>query len=98
MAVGGVAEAGGVLTTANYVARKYGVRSAMATFVAMKLCPSLVLLPVSHEKYSRFSGIVKKVFEEYDKNVRILYFFPISSLTFFATLIIIYIVFIGWVG
>jgi DNA polymerase IV len=69
MAVGGSAESGGVLTTANYVARRFGVRSAMATFVALKLCPSLVLLPVNFDKYRRFSGIVQDVFREYDKNV-----------------------------
>ncbi|MCB1235512.1 MAG: DNA polymerase IV, partial [Verrucomicrobiae bacterium] len=36
----------GVLTTCNYEARKYGCRSAMPTFQAMRLCPDLVVLPV----------------------------------------------------
>ena len=35
MAVGGI----GMITTANYEARKYGVRSAMPGFIALKLCP-----------------------------------------------------------
>ena len=40
MAVGGSAERRGVLTTANYDARKFGVRSAMSTAHAMRLCPA----------------------------------------------------------
>ena len=39
MAVGGSADRRGVLTTANYDARKFGVRSAMSTAHAMRLCP-----------------------------------------------------------
>lgn len=38
MAVGGI----GMISTANYVARKFGVRSAMPGFIARKLCPQLV--------------------------------------------------------
>jgi DNA polymerase kappa len=36
-AVGGI----GMISTANYVARKFGVRSAMPGFIALKLCPHL---------------------------------------------------------
>ena len=43
MAVGGSAERRGVLTTCNYDARAYGVRSAMPTAHAMRLCPNLRL-------------------------------------------------------
>ena len=39
MAVGGSAERRGVLTTCNYDARAYGIRSAMPTARAMRLCP-----------------------------------------------------------
>ncbi len=35
----------GVISTANYPARKFGVRSAMPTGMALKLCPHLTLLP-----------------------------------------------------
>ena len=44
MAVGGSSDQRGVLSTSNYLARKFGVRSAMATAYAMKLCPHLVLV------------------------------------------------------
>jgi len=33
-----------MLSTANYVARKYGVRSAMPGFIAKKLCPELIII------------------------------------------------------
>jgi DNA polymerase kappa len=37
VAVGGMS----MISTANYVARKYGIRSAMPGFIALKLCPNL---------------------------------------------------------
>ncbi len=46
----------GILTTANYEARKYGVKSAMPVSEARRLCPKLRILPVNfplYEKYSR---------------------------------------------
>jgi len=47
----------GILTTANYEARKYGVTSAMPVSEAKKRCPRLKVLPVNftlYEKYSRY--------------------------------------------
>ncbi|OLN89336.1 DNA polymerase kappa [Colletotrichum chlorophyti] len=57
---------GGVLTTCNYVARKYGCRSGMAGFVAKKLCPELVLLKLNFEKYTAKAHEVREVLVEYD--------------------------------
>ncbi|KAK2046733.1 impB/mucB/samB family protein [Colletotrichum somersetense] len=57
---------GGVLTTCNYVARKYGCRSGMAGFVAKKLCPELVLLKPNFEKYTAKAHEVREVLVEYD--------------------------------
>lgn len=54
--VGGTAKGGGVLTTCNYVARSFGCRSAMPTFMALKLCPQLVLLPCDFAKYEKVRG------------------------------------------
>ena len=64
-AVGGVSERRGVLTTANYTARKFGVRSAMPTKTAFKLCPELVLVPVNFEKYRAESQKIRKIFKNY---------------------------------
>jgi DNA polymerase-4 len=54
-AVGGRAEARGVLSTASYEARKFGVRSAMPTAQALRLCPHLKLLPGNRKIYSEYS-------------------------------------------
>ncbi|OJJ96221.1 hypothetical protein ASPACDRAFT_125768 [Aspergillus aculeatus ATCC 16872] len=56
----------GVLTTCNYEARKFGVRSGMASFVAMKLCPRLVCLPMNYDKYSAKAREIRAVFARYD--------------------------------
>ncbi|XP_078430343.1 DNA/RNA polymerases superfamily protein isoform X2 [Wolffia australiana] len=57
-----------MISTANYEARKYGVRSAMPGFIAFKLCPELVLVPVSFDKYVHYSEKTRKVFRRYDPN------------------------------
>lgn len=56
----------GVLTTCNYEARKYGCRSAMAGFVAKKLCPQLVQLPLNFAKYTAKATEVRAILAEYD--------------------------------
>ncbi|KAF2755508.1 DNA/RNA polymerase, partial [Pseudovirgaria hyperparasitica] len=58
----------GVLTTCNYAARKFGCRSGMAGFVAMKLCPELICLPLNFEKYSAKAEEVREVISRYDPN------------------------------
>ncbi|RMY29825.1 hypothetical protein D0865_15415 [Hortaea werneckii] len=56
----------GVLTTCNYVARKFGCRSGMAGFVADKLCPQLIHLPLNFDKYTAKAKEVRAVLEQYD--------------------------------
>ncbi|KAK9459505.1 uncharacterized protein V1516DRAFT_680087 [Lipomyces oligophaga] len=60
---------GGVLCTCNYEARKFGVRSAMAEFVAKKICPQLTVLPLNFPKYIEKSNQIKKILREYDSNL-----------------------------
>ncbi len=69
MAVGGSADRRGVLSTSNYEARKFGVRSAMATAHAFKLCPQLVLVKPNFRKYSEASETVFEIFHEYSDMV-----------------------------
>ncbi|KAI0182744.1 hypothetical protein EV127DRAFT_354258 [Xylaria flabelliformis] len=57
---------GGVLTTCNYVARKFGCRSGMAGFVAKKLCPELLLIRPNFEKYSAKAHEVRDILADYD--------------------------------
>lgn len=56
----------GVLTTCNYLARQFGCRSGMAGFVADKLCPELLHVPLNFEKYTAKAKEVRKVLAEYD--------------------------------
>lgn len=56
----------GVLTTCNYHARKFGCRSGMAGFVAMKLCPNLICLPLNFAKYTAKAQEVREIIAEYD--------------------------------
>lgn len=51
----------GVITTATYAARQFGVGSAMGLMKAAKLCPQAVLLPVDFAEYRRFSRAFKEV-------------------------------------
>ncbi|NJM36846.1 MAG: DNA polymerase IV [Akkermansiaceae bacterium] len=52
----------GVLTTANYEARKYGCRSAMPVFKALELCPHLVLVPIQFDLYQAVSSQIRAIF------------------------------------
>ncbi|KAL6771591.1 POLK1 [Auxenochlorella protothecoides x Auxenochlorella symbiontica] len=61
-AVGGI----GMISTANYVARRYGVRSAMPGFIALKLCPQLIFVKSNFDKYSKASAQTRAVFRDYD--------------------------------
>lgn len=56
----------GVLTTCNYHARKFGCRSGMAGFVAKKLCPQLIQIPLNFDKYTAKAQEVREVLADYD--------------------------------
>jgi DNA polymerase-4 len=65
MAVGGSAERRGVLTTCNYEARAFGVRSAMPTAQAMRLCPQLTVVPPQMHKYREASKVMRGIFANF---------------------------------
>ncbi len=54
----------GVVTTACYIARTYGVRSAMPMFKALKLCPDAVVIKPDFAKYSAESGRIMALFRD----------------------------------
>jgi DNA polymerase-4 len=62
-AVGGAADERGVISTASYAARKFGVHSALPTARAMRLCPGLKLLPGRHKVYRDYSRRVMAFFD-----------------------------------
>ena len=51
----------GVITTATYAARAFGVGSAMGVMKAAKLCPDAILLPVDFEQYRHYSRTFKTI-------------------------------------
>lgn len=55
----------GVVSTASYEARRYGVRSAMSMAKAKMLCPELVIVPSDYERYKAVSRSVHDIFREY---------------------------------
>ncbi|TSA79417.1 DNA polymerase IV [Deinococcus detaillensis] len=55
----------GVVLTASYEARAYGVRSAMPTSLALQKCPHLTLVPPRMEVYKRVSDVIRGVFVRY---------------------------------
>lgn len=66
VAVGGT----GMISTSNYVARRFGVRSAMPGFIAKKLCPELVFIKPNYAKYEQVGKLIRDVVFEYDKNFK----------------------------
>jgi DNA polymerase-4 len=65
LAIGGSTDRRGVISTCNYQAREFGVRSAMATAQALKLCPGLKLVAGNMEKYRTASQQVMDILRVY---------------------------------
>ncbi len=65
MAVGGDPGKRGVISTCNYPARSFGVRSALASAQAKKLCPQLIILRGNMEKYRQASQQIHEIFRDY---------------------------------
>ncbi|MCE3269463.1 MAG: dinB, partial [Burkholderiales bacterium] len=64
VAVGGNSERS-VLCTCNYVARRYGVHSAMSSRIAKSKCKDLIILPVNMSKYKKAAKIIQSIFFEF---------------------------------
>ena len=64
LAVGG-SEARGVISTASYEARKFGVKSAMSGALAKKMCPHLIFVKPRFDRYKEISKTIRKIFLEY---------------------------------
>ena len=69
VAVGGKSDRRGVLSTCNYIARQYGVSSAMPSAVALKKCPDLVIVPGRMAVYKEASQVIREVFERYTDKI-----------------------------
>jgi DNA polymerase-4 len=64
IAVGG-SEERGVVSAASYEARKFGVKSAMSSFLAKQKCPHLIFVKTDFERYKELSVKIRAIFYEY---------------------------------
>lgn len=65
IAVGGSPEGRGVVATASYEARKFGVRSAMSSRRALQLCPQLIFVRPRFDAYKEVSRRIREIFARY---------------------------------
>ncbi|MFT7611773.1 MAG: DNA polymerase-4 [Parvicellaceae bacterium] len=68
IAVGGSSERG-VIAAASYEARKFGVRSAMSSQIAIKKCPQLIFVKHNFPRYKEVSSQIRTIFLEYTELV-----------------------------
>lgn len=69
LGVGGSANSRGVLCTASYEARRFGVRSAMPSSQAARLCPDIILLPPNFPLYKKESEAVREIFSRFTDRI-----------------------------
>jgi len=69
VAVGGRADQRGVIAAASYEARAFGVKSAMSTAMALKLCPHLTLVHPKFALYKEESLAIKEIFKRYTETI-----------------------------
>lgn len=70
VAVGGSPEnRHGIILTADYVAKKYGVKTGMPIWQARQLCPGITILPPRMDLYLRFSKMANEIYREYSDRV-----------------------------
>jgi len=55
----------GIILTANYEARKYGIKTTMIVREALRLCPNLIIIPPDHQFYEQKSREVMKILASY---------------------------------
>ncbi len=66
LAVGGDPEARhGIVLTANYIAKKAGVKTGMALWQAKQVCPEIIFVPPRMDLYLRFSRMAQEIYSEY---------------------------------
>jgi DNA polymerase-4 len=71
VAIGGSKERRGVLSTCNYEARAFGVRSALPTYQALQKCPNLIILSGNYDKYKEASLQILDILKRYTNKIQV---------------------------
>lgn len=70
LAVGGDPEARhGIVLTANYIAKKHGVKTGMALWQARQVCPDVIFVPPRMDLYLKFSSMLREIYGEYTDKI-----------------------------
>ena len=70
LAVGGDPEARhGIVLTANYIAKKHGVKTGMALWQARQACPDVIFVPPRMDLYLKFSSMLREIYGEYTDKI-----------------------------
>ena len=70
LAVGGDPEARhGIVLTANYIAKRSGVKTGMALWQAKQVCPELIFVPPRMDLYLKFSSMLREIYSEYTNQI-----------------------------
>ncbi len=70
LAVGGDPQARhGIVLTANYLAKKHGVKTGMALWQARQTCPDLIFVPPRMDLYLRFSHLAREIYRDYTDRI-----------------------------
>jgi DNA polymerase-4 len=67
--IGSSPKSRGVVCTASYEARKFGVRSAMSCAAAYRLCPQGIFIQPRHRRYTEVSNLIFKIFERFSTRI-----------------------------
>ena len=59
----------GIVLTANYVAKRKGVKTGMALWQAKQVCPDLIFVPPRMDLYLKFSSMLREIYSEYTNQV-----------------------------
>ena len=70
LAVGGdVEKRHGIILTANYIAKRQGVKTGSALWEARQACPGIVIVPPNYDQYLRFSRYMREIYSHYSDKV-----------------------------
>lgn len=67
--VGDVEKRHGIVLAKNYIAKAYGIKTGNAVWEAKQLCPELILVPPSYDKYLKFSRMAREIYSEYTNRI-----------------------------